>query len=359
MTRALAEVADVAVITASTADNRDRWKTLPVSHLEVDTFSSVATMLASFFDIGRFRRIAEFARGFDPDVVYYPGGHAYKPVIDRMLSGTPVVLTVHDPELHAGEDSPAQRLFARANLAGTEGYVLLNEAQQPAFIARRRVAPERAAVIPLGIFDDGVGTGTALSQVAGAEAVAAPGTRYALFLGRIERYKGIATMLEAFRAVDATDRIPLVVAGAGAFSDEETALLDRIGPGQVVVLNRWLSDREVATLVNGAWVLLVPYVQATQSAVVPLAFAHGVPVIVSDAGGLPEQVDGGAKGSIVPAGDVAALAAAMSTSFRQDRAEHGALGADARDYATTHWAWASLAARLERFLRAISERRAR
>ena len=71
----------------------------------------------------------------------------------------------------------------------------------------------------------------------------------------------------------------------------------------------YVSNDQTASLFERAQVAVCPYVNATQSGVVLTAFAFGCPVVATDAGGLPEYVTDGVSGSVVPAGDDAALAA--------------------------------------------------
>ena len=61
--------------------------------------------------------------------------------------------------------------------------------------------------------------------------------------------------------------------------------------------------------------MALPYLDATQSALIASAYYFGKPVIVSDAGALAEYVQEGATGWIVPAGNVEALANALSTAL--------------------------------------------
>ena len=60
-------------------------------------------------------------------------------------------------------------------------------------------------------------------------------------------------------------------------------------------------------LFRSAALLVLPYLDASQSALVAAAYAFSAPVIVTEAGALPEYVVAGATGWIVPAGDAAAL----------------------------------------------------
>ena len=350
MSRALALTCDVAAITSTGADNRERWATLSGLHLEVPTFSSVLGLLASFLASPRFARIVRFARSFAPDVIYYPGGHAYKPLLDLLLPRSArVVLTVHDPELHAGEDSLLHRLLDASNRLRVDGYVLLNEAQRGEFVARLKLDPTRVAVLPHGAFDHLGAARAPLAEVKGLEQAAPLAGNYALFVGRIERYKGLELLLRAYRDIEREVQFPLVIAGSGEFSSQEMELLDGLKGRPIVVLNRWLSDTEVASLVSAARFVVLPYTSATQSGVIPLASALGVPSIATDTGGLAEQVMHGETGFLFAAGDRKALAAQLEQAFAMDDAVYARMCKSATSFAEENWSWDVLAGRLISF----------
>lgn len=354
MSQGLERHCDVAAVSSAGAENRQRWTALRGPHLEVPTFSTVPGMLVSFFRFPRFARIGRFARQFAPDVVYYPGGHAWKPLLDLVLPRQAVtVLTVHDPESHRGEDSLAHRALAAVNRLHVDGYVLLNRAQRPAFIARHRLAPARVTVIPHGVFDDLAEACAPLNQVAGLEQLADHAGSYALFVGRIQPYKGIDVLLEAYGGLGQTCDIPLVIAGAGRFSDRESELLREFSGSSVFVLNRWLSDAEMCSLVGSARFVVLPYTSASQSGAIPLASAVGVPAIASDAGGIAEQVVDNETGILFPAGDVPALTSALEDAFRMSDEAYAAMSGACRAYARENWAWDTLGERLVEFFTSI------
>jgi len=355
MTQALSARCAVAAVTSNGAENRERWATLGAPHLEVPTFSTLAGMLASFFAVPRFVRIMRFAREFAPDVVYYPGGHAYKPVLDLLLPRRArIILTVHDPELHAGEDSILHRALAASNRLRVHGYVLLNEAQRAGFIARHRLDPARVDIIPHGAFDHLSAASRPLGAVDGLEAVVPFTGTYALFAGRIERYKGVEILLTAYQSLPAREAFPLVIAGSGEFSQRETELLRALEDRPVVVLNRWLSDVEVASLVAAARFVVLPYTSATQSGVIPLASAFGTPAIASDAGGIAEQVLPGETGLSFPTGDSDALALALEQAFHMDDDAYARMREACRAYAEENWSWDVLAERVMAFAKTLS-----
>jgi starch synthase len=347
MSKALTQYCDLAAITSAGAENRERWPALHVPHLEVATFTNVPTMLLSSLAFWRFARMRAFAREFRPDVIYYPGGHAWKPILGFILPRSAItVLTVHDPELHTGEDTLSFRLLAAVNRLRVYGYVLLNHSQRQAFIAKHHFPPTSVDVIPLGVFDGFADACAPLTDFDGLNDLAPIRGRFVLFLGRIQRYKGIDILLSAYRATPKHLRMPLVIAGAGEFSHAEKQLLASVGDEGVHVINRWLTDAEVASLVSAARFVVLPYTSATQSGVIPLASAFGIPAIASDTGGIAEQVVDGETGMLFPAGDPQALALALQRASRLSESDYEALSSGARAFAQSNWSWSTLAQRL-------------
>jgi glycosyltransferase involved in cell wall biosynthesis len=84
-----------------------------------------------------------------------------------------------------------------------------------------------------------------------------------------------------------------------------------VHPDRFIVHNRHISDNDRAELFEQATVVTLPYVEASQSGVVPLAYTHGRPVVGTRVGGIPEMIDDGQTGFCVPPRDEKALAHAI------------------------------------------------
>ncbi|MBX6744599.1 MAG: glycosyltransferase, partial [Acetobacteraceae bacterium] len=80
----------------------------------------------------------------------------------------------------------------------------------------------------------------------------------------------------------------------------------------VRVESRWVAEAEIPALIAAADALVLPYREASQSGVVSLAHAMGVPVVATPVGGLREQVADGVNGVLAAAPEPEALAAAMA-----------------------------------------------
>jgi glycosyltransferase involved in cell wall biosynthesis len=355
MARALTRHADVAAISSAFADNREKWAALDGPRLAVKTFSSPLGVLLSFLALPRFLRIGRFARRFRPDVVYYPGGHAWKPLLDVLLPRSALTVhTVHDPKLHPGEDSIGFRLLSWANRRRAAGYVLLSEPQRAEFVARRGLDPAQVTVIPHGVFDDYPSAPRDLRDLGSSLGIDLPALGpYLLFVGRIRWYKGIDTLLKAYAMLAPEEAGPLVIAGSGELSEGEQAELTALGGRPVHFVNQWLSDADMAALVSSARFVVLPYRSATQSGVVPLASAFGIPAIASATGGLVDQVVDGETGMLFPPGDADALRGLLVRAYAMGEADYGRMSRACRELASREWGWDGLALRLVRFCESL------
>ncbi len=128
---------------------------------------------------------------------------------------------------------------------------------------------------------------------------------YFLYVGRLSREKDVRTLLEAWRSIHA----PLILAGDGP---DRHALQD-MAPAEVVFRGR-VDPSEVTQLLTGARALMVPsrwYEGAPRSVIE--AYAAGVPVIATRFGALPEIVEHGVSGLLVPPGGTDAWVEAVET----------------------------------------------
>lgn len=119
-----------------------------------------------------------------------------------------------------------------------------------------------------------------------------------LFFGRIEEYKGLHLLLDAFQRLSAIrNDVTLTIAGNGDLS-KYYASIDKIS--NVRILNRWIEDDEVHSILNGENIIMImPYVNASQSGPVVLAKDYNIPCIVTNVGGLSEQIVSNITGIIV------------------------------------------------------------
>jgi glycosyltransferase involved in cell wall biosynthesis len=161
------------------------------------------------------------------------------------------------------------------------------------------------------------------------EPVPLPERPVALFVGVLERYKAVDVLADAWRL--AAPRLPdalLHVIGRGALTEVPERLVAEL-PGRM----RWtksLTTPEVAQALDDATILVLPSRSEGLGRVVVEAFCRGRGVVGSRVGGIPDLVQDGTSGVLVPPGDAHALADALVRTL-SDRAYAERLGAAAHE----------------------------
>lgn len=102
--------------------------------------------------------------------------------------------------------------------------------------------------------------------------------KYILFFGRIEKYKGLEYLYAAFTNSPKLQEYKLVIAGSGFIYFDRNQSKE----SNVIFINRFISDDEVAPLFANASAIVYPYVSATQSGVMSLAYYFKKPLLLSD-----------------------------------------------------------------------------
>jgi glycosyltransferase involved in cell wall biosynthesis len=167
-----------------------------------------------------------------------------------------------------------------------------------------------------------------------SEPVRLPERPVALFVGVLERYKAVDVLADAWRL--AAPRIPdatLHVVGRGTLGEVPARLVSHL-PAQA----QWtesLPTAEVARALDESTVLVLPSRSEGLGRVVVEAFCRGRGVVGSRVGGIPDIVEDGATGLLVPPGDATALADAL-VRVLSDRALAQRLG-DAAHGAVQPW----------------------
>ncbi|MCI0419254.1 MAG: glycosyltransferase [Acidobacteria bacterium] len=162
------------------------------------------------------------------------------------------------------------------------------------------------------------------SPMSKAEARAALGIqseRVLLFFGFIREYKGLRYLIESLPQVRENLDVHLLIAGevwgdAKPYRD----LIASLGIASCVTFVRqYIPNEEVARYFAASDLVVIPYASATQSGIVQLAYGFGKPVVVSRVGGLPEAVEDGKTGYLVPPKDSESISRAVLDFYQNGR----------------------------------------
>lgn len=153
----------------------------------------------------------------------------------------------------------------------------------------------------------------------GRESGRREGDPYALYLGRLSPEKGVHLLVESLRSHPA---VRLRIAGPirDEYSRDLVGMVVRAGMSDRVSFTGLVEGKDKERLIEGASCLVCPSVwyENTPNTVLE-AYAHGKPVIAFDIGCMPEIVEDGVTGAIVPLQDLDALGSAVERCLTDPR----------------------------------------
>jgi len=334
MAKALSKREDckLQVIVSTAVTNIEAWnsafKNTSVDYYVIDTYKRTKlSVLLNNFNYIKQERLVKLVKEFNPEVLYIPFGLMWaRYVYWRLHKSMHIITTLHDVEFHdSWRNLSAAELGSYLLNYGSEkyvgGHIVLNKKDSHT-VADKTHKP--VCVIPHASFAYYFKNEQKVSEII---------HKRIGFFGRIEVYKGLDLLVEAFEKTQ-TEGLQLLIAGSGNIEPE---LLDRIKANQnIKLLNRYIKDEEFEGLLSQVDISVLPYRRASQSGVIPMCFASGTTVIATNVGALSEQVPEG-TGILVDV-DATEIAKAIDGMY-----EHPELitqyGKAAKQYADKELTW--------------------
>ncbi len=268
-------------------------------------------LLHGFFQRVRFRQplkqvkmireIWATIEAFRPDVVHFQGAHLwFNFVLNQLAKRYPLVVTAHNPRHHIGDKSSRKtpQWVMDRGFRSAQQVIVHGSSLREQLAADLRLDPEAVHVVPH------IAMGGRKANAVDVD------PNMVLFFGRIWQYKGLEYLIKSEPLVSQVHGdVRFVIAGQG----EDFARYSRMmhNPERFETHIERVSDAQREQLFAEAAMVVLPYISATQSGVVPIAFNHSKPVIATNVGALGEVVLDGETGLLVPPRDERALANAI------------------------------------------------
>jgi glycosyltransferase involved in cell wall biosynthesis len=245
--------------------------------------------------------IRRLVKSIDPDIIHVQGVNLHFLFLLPFFGRYKKVFTVHDYVPHSGEEAWQCTFFNRFIAKMRYPLIAGGIYQSREFARYYRVPLDRLNVIPFGALN---------IYMKWAAPDVSEESSTVLFFGRISPYKGLEYLIRAEPVVSEKIKdLKIIIAGDGDLSKYKSMMKD---PGRYEIHNQHVSNELAARLFQRAACVVLPYTDATQSGVLMTAYGFGKPVVVTNAGGLPEAVRNGSTGMIVPARSAASLARALT-----------------------------------------------
>jgi alpha-maltose-1-phosphate synthase len=275
------------------------------------------------------------------------GGH-----LASLLYGIPHVVTMHSLEPlrpwkaeQLGGGYALSSWCERVAATSAAAVIAVSDGMRADILAAYPdIDPERIRVIRNGI-DTSEYAPDPATDVVEAHGID-PSRPSVIFVGRITRQKGLPVLLRAASRLDPSAQLVLCAGQADTpeLLDEVTGLVSSLRHERsgVVWIPEMLPKRDVIQLLTHATVFACPSLYEPLGIVNLEAMACGTAVVASRVGGIPEVVEDGKTGVLVPPGDPDELAGALNTLVR-DPALAEAMGQAGRDRAVAEFGWRAVA----------------
>jgi len=272
-------------------------------------------------------RILRFLKRQNPDLIIIPARHPWLLCLLPLVR-TKKLLIIHDAMRHRGEQSALNDIIDRVLIRYSDVLCALSAYTQ-ALLEKRH--PKKQSLF---LFHPVFRRYQSIEGMPPPEKIP---RKYLLFLGRFFAYKGLDLLIGAWKKLlPLFPDLHLVIAGTGP---EKPAKADR-----VFVIDRRLLDEEVAYLIDNACCVVLPYTDASQSGVIPVAFARGKAVVSTKVGGLAEQVLHGKTGFLCnPDQEELSLTVRKFLELSDEEKRDLALGISER---CQKWSWEQFVERL-------------
>ena len=234
-------------------------------------FSSIFVLPLLLFDIS----YQIIFKGYK--TLYFPSSHAWNvPILAfGRLFGARSFLTIHDGRMHKGEYQWLQQKLYNLQMRMANYHIFLSE-----YVAKTTKEvigiDKEHVIIPHALINHGV-------RPADLDRKAKPKPKL-LFFGRIVNYKGIEMFMKALSMIPQDKYDCVTIAGQEWYHPSVNPDLN------IKTIYKRLTDREVAELLSEHDILILPYIEASQSGILTVGVAHAIPMVISRVGGLVEQL---------------------------------------------------------------------
>jgi glycosyltransferase involved in cell wall biosynthesis len=306
----------------------------PISKLKTSTLAPTFDGV-DWFSVPSLFKAGRFLREQNPDVVifqWWTGAvlHSFLYLLGvARRRGASIVLEFHEDQDTGEAALPWVGGLVKPGLnhliRSASHYVVHSEWDRKRLGMKFNLDPTRMTVIPHGPYPVDEHADRTTNPHENAQASQKDGEVTILFFGTIRPYKGAEDLVDAFNQLprDGSIRWRLVVAGETWEGWELPGEKIRDSPflKDIDFVNRYVTDEELPELFDRADIVALPYHRSSASGPLHMTMHRGIPVVVTDVGGLSEAAADYTGTVFVPPADPAALARGIlaALDLRADR----------------------------------------
>ena len=289
---------DARLITGISTENHNYDNSILKYEISFDKFNFFKTSYG----------IYKFIKEFNPDLIHFLDFHYYFLLLMPYIKLFPIAITAHDVQIHPGNDNFINKLLLKFYLSCGE-IIFVHGSEMKKKLIIKGFDEKKIFIIPHGDY---------------AFFLRYPVIPYAdeenevLFFGRIQEYKGLKYLLEALPKIrDSMPNIRIIIAGEGDLTIYRNYI--NYNKKYLEIHNYFISDNEIPKFFQRAKIIVLPYIEASQSGIIPIAYAFKKPVIASKVGCIPDVVEDGITGYLIEPANPDQLANSIIKLLNNDR----------------------------------------
>ena len=260
-----------------------------------------------FSNIKYIKKVTNLINIFNPDVVHFSGDSALQIYFYMFLKKYPLVLTIHDFIPHTGESSKfnlRNKIFRFIHYHCKYQFILHSRYHCELMSKTTNVKNNKINTIYFAPFDFFDYYNVELEK---------EDFPSVLFFGRISMYKGLKHLFESIpRIIESIPDCRFYILGDGKFENDISQYLKKY---PITLINKFIDNQTLSNYIKKSSIVILPYTDASQSAVIFTAYAFDKPVIATRVGGIPEVVDNDITGILIEPSSGDEISAAVISVF--------------------------------------------
>jgi len=273
-----------------------------------------------------------------PDYVLFMDDHPWYINYAKKLKkhNTKFGFVINDPRFHTGDigffEGKYTRWFHKWMYKHSNKVITLSKASKK-YLLKDGVKENKIVISKIGFID------LKLKK----SKTTKPKKNSILFFGRIVKYKGLDILSEAIKLVSKKiSDVKCVVAGSGDINP----YIKGFDKKHFQITNKFIHENELIKFFENTELVVLPYIDATQTAVVQIAYYFQKPVIVTNVGALPEVVRAGKTGFIVPRKNPAVLAQKIVEFLKMSEKDKKQMQKNIDEYVSKDLSWDNISKKL-------------
>lgn len=325
LTNSLSRWNDILLILPSVTNNNESYKYID------------SRIKSKFFNNYRFRNpmncismlnIRNEINKFKPDLIHiHNHGHPWFSIIFPSLKKYKILNTVHNITLNSGFDNIYTKIMMKAGIFFSDKYIVHGSKIKETFCKQNKIDKSLTFVVPHGNYSNYNRYNQNYKEKENT----------VLFFGNLKDYKGLKYLLQAIPLIkkEVSSLTVKIVYHGDDISKYDKYIGDK---SSIKIEERFVPDHDLPKYFLESSIVIVPYLEASQSGIVALAYNFGRPVIASSVGSIPEVVRDGETGYLVPPKDSAAIAEKV-VKLLNNPSLRSTMGEKAKIYSDTQMSW--------------------